>query len=97
MAAPVVDMLLAAWGATMGRPAFITSTVSDILGAAPRTFRRGSPITPPHLGKVQRRESTLATVRHRTKVTRGGTALYVSGGFCGLRPPVSSMVLEGMR
>src|SRR5262249_20026312 len=25
---PVVDMLLAAWGATMGRPAFITSTVS---------------------------------------------------------------------
>src|SRR5262249_35378751 len=29
---PVVDMLLAAWGATMGRPAFVTSTVSDILG-----------------------------------------------------------------
>jgi uncharacterized protein YbjT (DUF2867 family) len=37
---PVVDMLLAAWGATMGRPAFITSTVSDILGSAPRSFRR---------------------------------------------------------
>src|SRR6516165_8717194 len=37
---PVVNMLLAAWGATIGRPAFITSTVSDILGSAPRTFRQ---------------------------------------------------------
>jgi uncharacterized protein YbjT (DUF2867 family) len=37
---PVVDMLLAAWGATMGRPAFITATVSGILGTAPRSFRR---------------------------------------------------------
>jgi uncharacterized protein YbjT (DUF2867 family) len=36
---PVVDMLLAAWGATMGRPAFITSTVSDLLGSPPRSFR----------------------------------------------------------
>jgi hypothetical protein len=32
-------MLLAAWGATIGRPAFITSTVLDILGTAPRSFR----------------------------------------------------------
>jgi len=37
---PVVDMLLDAWGATMGRPAFITSTVSDILGSPAHTFRR---------------------------------------------------------
>jgi uncharacterized protein YbjT (DUF2867 family) len=37
---PAVDMLLAAWAATMGRPAFITSTVSDILGSAPRSFRQ---------------------------------------------------------
>ena len=37
---PAVDMLLAAWGATMGRPAFITSTVFDILGSAPRSFRQ---------------------------------------------------------
>jgi uncharacterized protein YbjT (DUF2867 family) len=37
---PVVDMLLAAWSATMGRPAFITSTVSDILGSPPRSFHR---------------------------------------------------------
>ena len=35
---PVVDMLLAAWAATMGRPAYVTSTVADILGSA-RTFR----------------------------------------------------------
>jgi len=37
---PVVDMLLAAWGATMGRPAFVTSTVSDVLGSPARTFRQ---------------------------------------------------------
>jgi uncharacterized protein YbjT (DUF2867 family) len=37
---PVVDMLLDAWGATIGRPAFITSTVFDILGSAPRSFRQ---------------------------------------------------------
>ncbi len=36
---PVVDMLLTAWGATIGRPAFVASTVSDILGSA-RTFRQ---------------------------------------------------------
>ena len=37
---PVVDMLLAAWGATIGRPAFVTSTVSDVVGSPPRTFRQ---------------------------------------------------------
>jgi uncharacterized protein YbjT (DUF2867 family) len=37
---PVVDMLLAAWGATMGTPALVTPTVSDILGSAPRSFRQ---------------------------------------------------------
>jgi len=37
---PVVDMLLAAWGATMGQPAFVTSTVSDVVGSPPRTFRQ---------------------------------------------------------
>jgi uncharacterized protein YbjT (DUF2867 family) len=37
---PAVDMLLAAWGATLGAPAYVTSTVADILGRAPRTFRR---------------------------------------------------------
>jgi uncharacterized protein YbjT (DUF2867 family) len=37
---PVVDMLLTAWAATMGRPAFVTSTVSDILGSPARSFRQ---------------------------------------------------------
>jgi len=37
---PVVDMLLAAWGATIGQPAFITTAVSSILGSAPRSFRQ---------------------------------------------------------
>jgi hypothetical protein len=33
-------MLLDAWGATMGRPAYVTSSVFDILGTGPRTFRQ---------------------------------------------------------
>ena len=37
---PVVDMLLAAWAATFGLPAFVTSTVSDVVGSPPRTFRQ---------------------------------------------------------
>jgi uncharacterized protein YbjT (DUF2867 family) len=37
---PVVDMLLAAWQATLGRPAFVTSTVSDVVGSPARTFRQ---------------------------------------------------------
>jgi uncharacterized protein YbjT (DUF2867 family) len=36
----VVDMLLAAWSAAVGRPAYITTAVADILGTAPRTFRQ---------------------------------------------------------
>src|ERR1022692_2164806 len=55
---PVVDMRLAAWGATIGRPAFIPSTVSGILGSAPRSFRqlllgsrsRREPVLPPWHG-----------------------------------------------
>ncbi|MET7638962.1 NAD(P)H-binding protein [Streptomyces sp. NPDC005438] len=34
-----VDMLLAAWSAAVGQPAYVTTTVADILGTAPRTFR----------------------------------------------------------
>jgi uncharacterized protein YbjT (DUF2867 family) len=37
---PAVDMLLAAWGATIGHPAYVTSTVAEILGSAPRSFRQ---------------------------------------------------------
>lgn len=37
---PVADMLLAAWNATMGQPAYVTHTVSDILATPPRTFRQ---------------------------------------------------------
>ncbi len=37
---PAVNMLLAAWNATMGRPAYVTSTVSDLLGRPARTFRQ---------------------------------------------------------
>ena len=36
---PAADMLLAAWGATMGQLAYVTSTVFDILGSA-RSFRQ---------------------------------------------------------
>ena len=34
----VADMLLTAWQASLGRPAYITSTVQEILGSPPRTF-----------------------------------------------------------
>ena len=37
---PVVEMLLAAWGATLGLPAFVTSTVAEVLGSPARTFRQ---------------------------------------------------------
>jgi uncharacterized protein YbjT (DUF2867 family) len=33
-----IDMLLAAWGAAVGRPAYMTSSVLDIVGSPPRTF-----------------------------------------------------------
>jgi len=39
MPAVVVNMLLAAWGAAIGQPAFVTSTVAEITGAPARTFR----------------------------------------------------------
>ncbi|GGU47386.1 nucleotide-diphosphate-sugar epimerase [Streptomyces violascens] len=36
----VIDMLLAAWSAAVGQPAYVTTAVRDILGTAPRTFRQ---------------------------------------------------------
>jgi uncharacterized protein YbjT (DUF2867 family) len=36
----VIDMLLAAWKAAVGQPAYITTAVADILGKSPRTFRQ---------------------------------------------------------
>jgi uncharacterized protein YbjT (DUF2867 family) len=37
---PVVDMLLGAWAAAVGQPAFVTSTVADVVGTPARTFRQ---------------------------------------------------------
>jgi uncharacterized protein YbjT (DUF2867 family) len=37
---PVVDMLLEAWAATMGVTAYVTNTVSEILGRPALTFRQ---------------------------------------------------------
>ncbi|PTA45040.1 NmrA family transcriptional regulator [Micromonospora sp. RP3T] len=39
-ARPAVDMLLAAWRATLGHPAHVTTTVSHLLGRPARTFRQ---------------------------------------------------------
>jgi uncharacterized protein YbjT (DUF2867 family) len=36
----VAEMLLAAWRAALGRPAFVTSAVQEIVGSPPRTFHR---------------------------------------------------------
>ena len=38
--AGVAEMLLAAWRAALGRPAFVTSAVQEITGSPPRTFYR---------------------------------------------------------
>ena len=35
---PAVNMLLGAWAAAVGQPAYITSTVSEVTGAPARTF-----------------------------------------------------------
>jgi len=39
MPLPVINMLLNAWAAAMGQPAFVTSTFADITGTPARTFR----------------------------------------------------------
>jgi uncharacterized protein YbjT (DUF2867 family) len=39
MPASVANMLLDAWGAAIGQPAFVTSTVAEITGTPARTFR----------------------------------------------------------
>lgn len=39
MPPPVVGMLLNAWAAGIGQPAFVTSTVAEITGRPARTFR----------------------------------------------------------
>jgi uncharacterized protein YbjT (DUF2867 family) len=39
MPAFAVNMLLDAWAAAIGQPAFVTSTFAEITGAPPRTFR----------------------------------------------------------
>jgi uncharacterized protein YbjT (DUF2867 family) len=38
--ASVADMLLGAWRATLGYPAFVTSAVEEIVGSPPRTFHQ---------------------------------------------------------
>lgn len=35
-----VDMLLAAWGAALGHPAYVTTTVAEVTGTPARTFRQ---------------------------------------------------------
>ena len=42
MPAVVVNMLLDAWAAAIGQPAFVTSTVAEITGAPARSFRDGA-------------------------------------------------------
>lgn len=37
--APAMTMLLDAWAAALGQPAFVTSTVAEVTGTPPRTFR----------------------------------------------------------
>jgi len=38
MPAVIIDMLLSAWAAAEGRPAFVSNTISEVTGAPPRSF-----------------------------------------------------------
>jgi hypothetical protein len=40
VAAGVVDMLLDAWHAAVGLPAYVTTSVGDLTGTPARTFRQ---------------------------------------------------------
>src|SRR5262249_3410962 len=39
MPLPIIDMLLNAWAAAIGQPAYVTSAVADVTGTPARTFR----------------------------------------------------------
>ena len=39
MPAPIIQMLLNAWAAAIGQPAFVTSAVEELTGKPARTFR----------------------------------------------------------
>jgi uncharacterized protein YbjT (DUF2867 family) len=60
---PVVDMLLAAWEATMGRPAFMTSTVLDVVGSPPRTFAQWAT---DHAGAFRAEETEASAISRTT-------------------------------
>ena len=51
---PVLDMLLAAWCAAIGRPAWVTSTVDDVVGSPARTFRQWAADHADAFGDAQR-------------------------------------------
>jgi uncharacterized protein YbjT (DUF2867 family) len=60
MPAPVVNMLLDAWAAAAGQPAFVTSTIGDITGSPARSFAAWATdhaaefrTAPPHHGPVK--------------------------------------------
>ena len=50
----VLDMLLAAWCAAIGRPARVTSTVDDVVGSPARTFRQWAADHADAFGDAQR-------------------------------------------
>jgi uncharacterized protein YbjT (DUF2867 family) len=49
--APVVEMLLTAWAATLGHPAYVTSSIAEVTGSPARTFSRWAT---DHAGAFQR-------------------------------------------
>ena len=49
-----VDMLLAAWDAAIGRPAYVTPTVSDMLGRLREHSASGPPTMPPRSPSIPR-------------------------------------------
>ena len=82
---PIVDMLLDAWHAALGMPAFVTSTVFDILGSAPRTFRSWLPTTRPPSRPVHPRVEVLGSWRACTGAVPMGDHRDAVGGTGGAR------------
>src|SRR5207244_9436247 len=92
-------MLLAGWGATMGRPAFITSTVFDILGSAPRSFRQW---VADHANAFMEGQPHRADLRHGQLRDQGhqGTRLQGTPPRCSdrlsYRPALQSIGTHGV-
>jgi uncharacterized protein YbjT (DUF2867 family) len=83
---PVVDMLLAAWGAAVGHPAYVTTAVAELTGGPARSFHDwvvahcSSPSNMPSFFYRTARRREIIGARWRDEMAIA--VLVVDGGFC---------------